>query len=865
LRLSDYNRKIFSAGDAFCWLPGKVIYLNQGLIIVYLGPIFPRINTGFCLVSENIHTQLSMKNNFPKAAFLFLSLLTGLYPNALAQDKTVSYLWDASSEMQDRAIELSHLDAALIVKPFDTLVIGQADFTFKTLHENTDSLVFSVPELRIREIKINKQAAFFRMRGSDVVIYPPVKLAWQTTNIISFGYSVQPTDGLYFIGWNDPSQLKRKQIWAQRPDHWLPYSPGIITVDMAVTIDERYKVFNNGVREKVVSNSDHTSTWHYKMSHPHPFFSTCLVIGDYDFVSLHTKSGLPLELWYYPDWNDHVEATYRYMPEMFDYFESEFGLSYPWELYREAPVTDYMYGAMETTTSTVFGEYLMVDPRGYLGRNYVNVNAHELAHQWFGNYISHLKNKDVWITESFATYWAKKFEQHIFGEDYYQDIRNKELADVFEASAHDNYSVGHSSGGRNRWYPKGSLVLDMLRDVLGDKEFGAAIKLYLQSHPYQLAETSDLLSAIRQASGTSLDWFFDEWIYRGGEPAYKVGYEQITNNKGARQTRISVDQVHNTDNLIGLFKMPFAFEVHYKDGSFDRKEQWIAGRHEEVTVPNAAGKAIDFVLFDPGRKVIKKAEFARSFDELAAQALRATNMIDRYDALLALRDTPMDRKKQLLLECYGQETFQLTKGEIISQLSKENAEDTWQFMGRALTDPDDKVRLAVLQNVTKVPLALQKPYEKLLSDSSYLNVELALNNLCSSFPERSRFYLAITKNEVGWRGKNIRMKWLEISVGRGNLKYLAELKNYSGNSYDFETRINAFNALKRLNKLDEMVAKNLIEGLAHWNYKIRTAASDNLKYFYAQYEYKTLIDKAVAEGVNAAAKAELDKIAKAAR
>ncbi|MEI6062331.1 MAG: M1 family metallopeptidase [Bacteroidota bacterium] len=792
-------------------------------------------------------------------------LLACIIKPAEAQDKFVSHLWDASYEMQDRNIELSHLDALLIIKPYDTLVAGKADFTFKTLTENTDSIVFSVPELNISKININGQNCGFRIRGSEVSIYPPAKLSWLSINSITFEYTAKPTDGLYFVGWNDPKQLKRKQIWAHRPDHWLPYIAGIITVDMAITVDERYKVFNNGVREKVTENSDHTKTWFYKMGHPHPFFSTCLVIGDYDYSAMQTKRGLPLELWYYPDWKNHLEPTFRYMPEMFEYFESEFGVNYPWEVYKEAPVIDYMYGAMETTTSTIFGDYLMVDARGFKGRNYINVNAHELAHQWFGNYLSHLKNQDVWLTESFATYWAKKFEQHIFGPDYYQDVRNKELAETFEAATHDNFSVGHSSGGRVRWYPKGSLVLDMLRDVLGENEFKASIKLYLEGNPYQVVETSDFLAAIRKATGQSLEWFFEEWIYRGGEPSYDLNYLQVTNAGNVAETRVSVDQVQKTDDLIGLFKMPVYVEVHYKDGTSDSKKQWISQRHEEVTIPNKSTKLIDFVIFDPGRKIIKKVKFTRSFDELSAQAMLAANMIDRYDALLALRDFPLVQKKTFLAKCYEHETFQLTKGEIIAQLSADSSMATHELLDKAINDPDDKVRLAVLQNVTKVPLSLRQHYERLLTDSSYLNVELALTNLCSSFPDHTKNYLDLTKNEVGWRGKNIRMKWLEIAINNGNHQYYDELKSYTGESYEFETRINAMNALKRLNLLDESVVKNMIQGLSHWNYKIRSAAADNLKYLYQQDKYKILIDRVAEKGLSEAAKTEFEKIRKAAR
>jgi aminopeptidase N len=650
------------------------------------------------------------------------------------------------------------------------------------------------------------------MKGDDVVIFPPFELVWQKEHKIFFDYSAKPTDGLYFTGWNDPAQIKRKQIWAQRPNHWLPYASAILTVEMAVTVDDNLKVFSNGVRESVVTNKDKTKTWHYRMNHPHPFFSTCLVIGDYEYKSLKTDRGLPIELWYYPDWSDHFEPTYLYQTKMFDFFEDEFGFNYPWELYRQAPVIDYMYGAMETTTSTVFGDFLMVDKRGFMGRNYVNVNSHELAHQWFGNYISHLKTKDVWLTESFATYYAKKFEQSVFGEDYFQNVRNTELLDTYMAAKRNNFGVGHASGGRERFYPKGSLVMDMLRNVMGAEEFKLSIKNYLETFPYQTAETSDFLQTIRQTTGRSMEWFFEEWIYRGGEPVYKVNYEKVTNENGIPETRIYVEQTHETNDLIGLFRMPIDFEVYYKDGSVDLKNQSIEKKFEEVIIPNPENKVIDFVIFDPNRKIIKKLDFARSYQELASQALKAGNMIDRYDALLALRDFSLELKKN------------------------------------AISDSDDKVRLVVLQNLTLVPETLGTEYEKFLTDSSYVNVELALENLCSSFPEKVNDYLEITKNETGWRGRNIRIKWLEISLENGKNEHFDELKSYITECYEFETRINAMAAIKRLNLPDEEMIGNMLKALFHWNYKIRNAAAENLQYFYKQSAGSKMIETAIYSG-----------------
>ena len=777
-------------------------------------------------------------------SFVSLCLFIAFSIISFAQSKTVSYLYDPHYEMPDREIELYHMNAGLNIQPYDTLVEGEVEFSFKTLREQIDSIVFEVPELQISEIRIDNQPVDWKVKNNKAIVDAPEDLGWQTDHKILFIYTAKPTEGLYFIGWNDPQQIKRKQIWAHRPSHWLPYARAIHTVLMSVTVPGDLKVFSNGVREDVVTNKDNTKTWIYRMNHPHPFFSTCLVIGDYDYKTLETSGGLPVELWYYPDWEDHFEPTYKYQLEMFNYFESELGFEYPWELYRQAPVTDYMYGAMETTTATIFGDFLMVDERAWFGRNYVNVNAHELAHQWFGNYISHLKHKDVWLTESFGTYWAKMFEKHVFGDDYYQQVRNRELMDALEGSRKNNYSVGHSRGGRERIYQKGSLVMDMLRDILGDREFRAVMQFYLESHPYETAETNDFLQAIRKVTGRSMEWFFEQWIYRGGEPEYEISYEQLPG-----EVRVNVEQVHETNEITELFDMPIDFEVYYKDGSTKKVTRRIDEQYEKISIKNPEKKPVDFLLFDPNRKIIKTIRFDRDFDELMAQAGKAENMIDRYDALLELRTYPAPEKWQLLTDIYNTETFHLTKSEIIAQLATEwQRPEVAELMLSAVTDPDDKVRMAVLKAFPLIPAKWQEDFEQLLNDKSYFNVEIALENLCNSFPGKYGTYLDLVVDESGWRGRNIRMKWLEIAISRGGTAFIPELKNYSSGSYEFETRINAMHTLKKLNICDEQTATNMLEGSFHWNRKIRVAARENLRYFYRQIQHQPAILIAIAMG-----------------
>ncbi|MCX6247119.1 MAG: M1 family metallopeptidase [Bacteroidetes bacterium] len=775
-----------------------------------------------------------MKQNL----FTLFALLTILFANG--QEKTTTYVTDPSGTPPDLIISLKHIRADVKFKPEENKVLARAEFIFTTNRYQTDSIVFYAPEFSVNSIQITGKDLLFKLRssdwklnGSNLVIYPPGSLLrFHSEYTLLIEYTAQPKAGaIYFIGWRPEEKGKRKEIWAHRPHGWLPYMDARITMDMYYTFDRKFNVFANGDRMDVSDNPDSTKTWHYRMAKNHPYFSTAIVIGDYNFSSSLSARGVPLEFWYYRGQEDKVKPTYQYTEAMMDFLEKETGMNYPYPIYRQAPVIDYMYGAMETTTSTVFGDFIFIDPHAFWQRNYINTNVHEMAHQWFGNCVAHLVNKDVWLTESFATYYAKIFEKSVFGKDQFQNVANDELNLALSAAKSNNYPVGSSMGGNARIYQKGSLVLAMLRNVMGDGEFHDAIKLYLDRYSFQYAQTSDLIRCIYDATGKSYAWFFEEWILHGGEPDYKVSYTVLDDTTGKRSTHITVTQMQEITNLVGLFRMPILFEVHYKDQKSDSRVEWIENKTSEVIIPNEDKKPIDFVLFDPGRNVMKKVTFDKSFEELSAQAMRASEMIDRYDALVALRSFPVSQKKSVLLNCYMKETFHLTKTEIIDQLSADRTDPVIGLFRQALNDSDANVRKAVLKDVFPVPVSLQSETEKALKDYSYLNQELALQNLCMSFPEKTITYLEITKELTGWRGLNIRMKWLEIAIGNGKNEFLPELITYSGPGFEFETRMNALLVMKRLRYIDDTVLANARSASQHWNNKLRDVGKEYLNYF----------------------------------
>jgi hypothetical protein len=291
--------------------------------------------------------------------------------------------------------------------------------------------------------------------------------------------------------------------------------------------------------------------------------------------------------------------------------------------------------------------------------------------------------------------------------------------------------------------------------------------------------------------------------------------------------------------------MPLAFEIHFKDGDPITLNRLIEKEYNEVIVEIPRGKEVDFVLFDPGDRVIKTVSFSKSKEEWSAQALRAPHMIDRYHALENLSIFPLAEKEQVLLQAWKQETFHLTRGEILRQLLEGDPMQYHEIVEAALRDEDPLVRRAVLIHTRLVPESLRSYYEKLLTDFSFINVEKSLELLCRSYPERTWEYLEVTSTEVGWRGLNIRMKWLELAIGQGQLAHLKELSDYSSSAFEFETRINAFNLLKRLDHIDSTTASNLVDGYFYWNYKVSGAAAEVLSYFYVQNRGRQFIDQAI--------------------
>lgn len=771
----------------------------------------------------------------------------------------VHYVIDSDAAERQHSVDIAHMKVEVSFEPTAGKVIGKVTHTFTTIQNNIDTLFFDAPSITILSAEMDGKAVPYNINKEGVVLRFSKKLMWDETHTVIFTYTATPQKGIYFIGWNQPeNQGKpdinyiRKQIWTQGQGidnrYWIPMYDCMndkFTTETVVTIESKYKCLSNGKKISTVDNGNGTSTWHYMMEKPHAGYLLMLGIGNYEIKETKTKRGTPVQFWYYPEFKDRVEYTSLHTERMIELLEDETGTPYPWGTYSQIMVQNFLYGAMENTTATVFGDFFSTDGRGFKDRNYLGVNCHELTHQWFGDLITARSGNDGWLQESFATFFPKLFFRSLEGEDAYQWGMRGEYNAALAQSEKDLYPVRHTRSGTARWYQKGSAVIGMLHYQLGEENFRRFIQHYLSVNGFKNVESWDFQKALKDKLGLNYDWFFDQWIHRGGEPHYKVSYE--ANDK---EIVFQIEQTHKTDGNVRYFKMPVDFAIYYKDGRVDRKTLWVMDTASQtIRIANEFGGEVDFALFDEESKVLKKIEFKKSNAALFAQAAKAKYMIDRYDAVVAMKDIPLVEKQAFLQGRFVSEKHHAIRAEIAKQLANQKHLNKWYL--QVVKDSKSEVKLAFI--AADSTISDQKDlFFMLLKDSSNIVVEQALEKMIKSSSISTKDKISALKMTelLSGQNNNIRAKWLEFAytVGYGDKsKHLAELSMLTGANYEFRTRVNAAQAIKRLNVCDAGIVNNLLDACLTYNSRLAGPSNEVLKSLKKDANYNAIIQAEIAK------------------
>ena len=412
---------------------------------------------------------------------------------------------------QTQFVDFKSVLGKITINPTTKTVSGNVTYDFQVL-KPIDTLKIDAQNMMFSDLKLNGKFVDYRNTKQQLQLLFPFK---KGKNKLIFHYSATPTQALYFVGSEADDNL---QIWTQGQgkytSNWFPSFDDVkekVVFNLELAFDKKYQVISNGKLIKFSSNGN-LKQWNYRMQKPMSSYLLVLAIGKFDKKIEFSKSGIPLEMYYQPKDAAKFEPTYRYSKPIFDYLESEIGVKYPWEIYRQIPVRDFLYAGMENTSATLFSSNLIVDSIGFEDRNYTNVNAHELAHQWFGDLVTAESSKHHWLQEGFATYYALLVEKKIYGDDYFYSKLYEYAQQLQETSKTDTIPVLNAKASSLSFYQKGAWALHVLHEGIGDKVFKKAVKNYLKKHSFQTVNTKDFLTEIKKLSNFDLDNFSKVWL-----------------------------------------------------------------------------------------------------------------------------------------------------------------------------------------------------------------------------------------------------------------------------------------------------------------------------------------------------------------
>ncbi|NNK18643.1 MAG: M1 family metallopeptidase [Maribacter sp.] len=429
-------------------------------------------------------------------------------------------------------VDFTHADIDIQIDPNLKVVEGEVTYKLKILNR-VDSVFLDARNMDFTAVRLNNRRVNYNNNGQTLSIYKKFKKG--KTYAITLDYKAKPKQTVYFI--DGESLPHSRQIWTQGQgkytSHWLPSFDDMtekVEFDMNITFDATYEVVANGKLQKT-KEVDGLKTWSFNMNNPMSSYLLAFAIGDYDKQELTSASGIPIANFYYSQDSAKIEPTFRYTKEIFDFLESEIGYPYPWQNYKQLPVKDFLYAGMENTGTTIFSDAFVIDSIAFVDKNYVNVNAHELAHQWFGNLVTEKDGNHHWLHEGFATFYAYLAEKEIFGDDHFYwklyDSANQlqELSKKGKGEALTNPKASSLT-----FYEKGAWALVILKNQIGDVAFKKGIRNYLDKYQFKNASIDELLAEMSTASNEDLIDFRSQWLVSPDFPFEKAKEHLMANS-----------------------------------------------------------------------------------------------------------------------------------------------------------------------------------------------------------------------------------------------------------------------------------------------------------------------------------------------
>ncbi len=673
-----------------------------------------RYNPSATRLNDLIHTKLEVSFDIPKQQ---------LFGKATLEFKPHWY-----------AIDSLILDA----KEFDLLRIAMVD-----KQGNMSDLPYRYTNNQIR-IALGKTFT----RTENYRIY--VQYTANPQRITAKGSeAITDAKGLYFIDPKEEDPSKPTQIWTQGETEssscWFPTidKPNEkMTQEITITVPDKYATLSNGLKTASKKNSDGTRSDTWKMDQPHAPYLAMMAIGEYAIVKDKWRK---IEVDYYveKEFEPYAKKIFGNTPEMLEFFSKKLGVDYPWQKYSQVVVRDYVSGAMENTTATIFGEFVQQTPREMLDENHESVIAHELFHHWFGDLATCESWANLPLNESFATYSEYLWDEYKYGRDaadfHLQEGLNQYIEEAFGKKVNlirYDYENREDMFDRHS-YQKGGCVLHMLRKYVGDEAFFEALKTYLNDNKYQATEIHHLRLAFEKVTGEDLNWFFDQWFLGKGHPTVEAGWNW---NEAAKTLEIQLEQVQDMASN-GAFRLPMDVDIYVR-GTARRTR--ISLDSVKQTIRIAQNEKPDFVNIDAERMLLGFLRQLNRREDAEWILLNGKLYGDRFAGLEKIaEDLSMPGSSELMKTAMRDKFWNIRLYALnnMKELFKANPEEFKStLLQMAGSDSEAKVRAAAIEALGSLgpDAAVRQKLEGALNDSSASVQSAALGALFQNNPEETQ-------------------------------------------------------------------------------------------------------------------------------
>jgi len=656
-----------------------------------------------------------------------------------------------------RSMDLLHMDLDLSFDWENQQVMGKAKLRLTPYFYPQKIVALDAQDFEFgRVARIYKgqlETLSYRYDEQEIQIYLPEELTVGDTVELEINYvafpdrnsgggsaAISDTKGLYFIDPMDTIPGKPTMLWTQgETEHSSKWFPTVdrpnerLTHNIWLTVPDSMVSISNGRLLKQQKLGNGLRKDHWEMNLPHAPYLVAIAVGDFAKVTA-SHGDLPLGYYVEKGFEKGAAKVFASTPQMIGYFEKTLGIPFPWQKYDQIVVRDFVSGAMENTTASIFMEELLLDEREALDSEWDYIIAHELFHQWFGDLVTAESWSNLTLNEAFANYSEYLWNAHRYGQDqadlklvvekegYFAEAETapKELIRFNYADAEDLFDA-HS-------YNKGGLVLHMLRRQLGDTAFFKGLNLYLTQHAFQAVEAHDLRLAMEQVSGQDLNGFFNQWFFAKGHPelAIAVDYSQPEN------LLLRFSQVQNSFEY-PVFQLPIT--VSWYEGEVRKtKIVQLTKAQQEVALEN--GYPISLVYVNEGHEIVMKGNQVMSNAQYLQQFKESQLGVARFEALDSLVSREATEELVLVLPLAIQDSFAairerglslLQGGEQWKETLAELEEKIYQL---AEGDPQNKVRAGALEVLTEWnPSGYRGAFTRLARDPSYLVAGAALMGL----------------------------------------------------------------------------------------------------------------------------------------